>query len=100
MSAGVNQTITASAGQMTLYAEFYDSVSNQLIGRVVDPETVRGFGDQFMAQNRVTNKLASLLVGFKAVLILCHQGDELRVNEQLFFACANFLQHANTRKLL
>jgi hypothetical protein len=58
MSAGMNTTMAASAGQMTLYAELYDSVSNQLIGRVVDPEADRGFGGQFMAQNSVTNKAA------------------------------------------
>ncbi len=52
------RTIAASAGQMTLYAELYDSVSSQLIGRVVDPRADHGFGGQFMAQNRVTNKAA------------------------------------------
>ncbi len=58
MQAGMNATLAASAGQMTLYAELYDSVSNQLIGKVMDPEADRGFGGQFMAQNRVTNKQA------------------------------------------
>ncbi len=58
MSPGRNTTFAASAGQMTLYAELCDSVSNQLIGRVVDPEADRGFGSRFMAQNRVTNKQA------------------------------------------
>jgi hypothetical protein len=58
MQAGMNATVAASAGQMTLYAEFYDSVSNQMIGKVMDPEADRGFGGQFMAQNRVTNKAA------------------------------------------
>ena len=58
MQAGMNTTVAASAGQMTLYAELYDSVSNQMIGKVIDPEADRGFGGQFMAQNRVTNKAA------------------------------------------
>ena len=35
---GMSTTIGRSAGQMTLYAELYDSVSNQIIGRVVDPQ--------------------------------------------------------------
>jgi hypothetical protein len=56
MQAGMNTTIAASAGQMTLYAELYDSVSNQLIGKVMDPEADRGFGGQIM--NRVTNTAA------------------------------------------
>ena len=43
---------------MTLYAELYDSVSSQLIGRVVDPQADHGYGGTFMAQNRVTNKQA------------------------------------------
>jgi hypothetical protein len=36
MQAGMNGTVAASAGQMTLYAELYDSVSNQMIGKVMD----------------------------------------------------------------
>jgi hypothetical protein len=58
MEPGMNTTIAASAGQMTLYAELYDSVSSQMIGKVMDPEADQGFGGQFMAQNRVTNKQA------------------------------------------
>jgi hypothetical protein len=58
MQAGMNTTVAASAGQMTLYVELYDSVSNQMIGKVMDPEADQGFGGQFMAQNRVTNKQA------------------------------------------
>jgi hypothetical protein len=58
MQAGMNTTVAASAGQMTLYVELYDSVSNQMIGKVMDPEADHGFGGQFMAQNRVTNKQA------------------------------------------
>jgi hypothetical protein len=58
MQPGMNTTIAASAGQMTLYAELYDSVSSQLIGKVMDPEADQGFGGQFMAQNRVTNTQA------------------------------------------
>lgn len=58
MQPGMNTTVAASAGQMTLYAELYDSVSSQMIGKVIDPEADQGFGGQFMAQNRVTNKAA------------------------------------------
>ena len=58
MEPGMNTTFAASAGQMMLYAELYDSVSSQMIGKVMDPEADRGFGGQFMAQNRVTGKQA------------------------------------------
>lgn len=35
----MHTTVAASAVQMTLYVELYDSVSNQMIGKVMDPET-------------------------------------------------------------
>ena len=56
MREGMNQTFAPSAGQMTLYAELYDSVSSQLIARVIDPEADRNFGG--VPLNRVTNKAA------------------------------------------
>jgi len=52
------RTVAASAGQMTLYAEIFDSVSSQMIAKVLDPEADRGFGGNMMEQNNVTNKLA------------------------------------------
>lgn len=51
-------TVAPSAGQMTLYAEIYDSVSSQMIAKVMDPEADRGFGGNMMRQSEVTNKLA------------------------------------------
>jgi hypothetical protein len=47
-------TLTASAGQMTLYMELYDSTSNELLARVIDPEESRDFGN-FVIRNEVTN---------------------------------------------
>ena len=47
-------TLTASAGQMTLYLEIYDSTSNKLLARVIDPEESRDFGN-FTVRNEVTN---------------------------------------------
>jgi hypothetical protein len=58
MEAGMNTTFSSSAGEMTLYAELYDSISSQMIGKVIDPEADQGFGGQAMAQDRVTNKEA------------------------------------------
>ena len=56
--AGMSRTVAASAGSMTLYAELYDSISSQMIAKVMDPEADQGFGGQAMIQNRVTNKAA------------------------------------------
>ncbi len=53
--AGRSYSFTASAGAMTLYLEFFDSVSSALLGRVVDRKNARDMGNIQMA-NRVTNK--------------------------------------------
>ena len=52
---GINYTVVASAGRMTLYLELYDSASNEIIARVVDPRSARGAGGRQLA-NRVNNK--------------------------------------------
>ena len=51
-------TVAPSAGTMTLYAEIYDSVSSQLIARVMDPRADHGYGGVMMQQNQVTNRAA------------------------------------------
>ena len=53
----IGQTFVASAGQMTLFAELYDSVSSQLIGRILADGVDQGFGG-FMPASGVTNKAA------------------------------------------
>ncbi len=53
-SAFTGRTFTASAGAMTLYLEFYDSVTSALLGRVVDRKADRG--STWSMSNRVTNK--------------------------------------------
>jgi hypothetical protein len=55
MSPGMEQTFVASAGEMTLYMELYDSLTSDLIARVIDPEAARDEGG-FGMSNRVTNK--------------------------------------------
>lgn len=47
-------TFSASSGQMTLFAELYDSVTSDLLLRVIDPEAGQGTGF-IQWQNRVTN---------------------------------------------
>ena len=52
--AEMSQTYVASAGQMTLYMEMYDSATSTLLARVIDPEA-GDTGGIAMAANRVTN---------------------------------------------
>ena len=56
MSSGMSRSFAPSAGEMTLYMELYDSVSNDIIARVIDPQADRGIGGP---ANRVTNKAAA-----------------------------------------
>lgn len=56
-SPNMSRTIVDSAGQMTLYLELYDSMSNTLLARVMDPKTENRSIAQ--AANRVTNTAAA-----------------------------------------
>ncbi len=55
---GISYTIAASAGQMTLYLELYDSVTSELLARVMDPEEMDAFGF-YAVSNEVTNRAAA-----------------------------------------
>ena len=55
MTAGMSQTFSASAGQMTLYMELYDGATGAIIGRVIDPEAA-GIDGMAQVRNIVTNK--------------------------------------------
>lgn len=55
MSAGRSRSYTASAGSMTLYLEFHDSVTGALLGRVVDAQSL-GNATTVQISNSVTNK--------------------------------------------
>ncbi len=54
-SATRSYTYTASAGAMTLYLEFYDSVTSALLGRAVDRKASRNNSTWTMS-SRVTNR--------------------------------------------
>jgi len=76
MTAGMQNTYIRSAGAMTLYMEMYDSATNTLIARVVDPEA----DDDGFAQiaNRVTNKAAAdRILRRWAELLAKHLGNEM-----------------------
>ena len=54
MEPGITRTFAADAGQMTLYLELYDSKTQDIIARVIDPEVV---GDDLVhVTNSVTNR--------------------------------------------
>ncbi|MEZ5564477.1 MAG: DUF3313 family protein [Gammaproteobacteria bacterium] len=54
-SPNMNTTFSASGGAMTLYMEFYDSMTNALIGRVLDSAQSRDSG-LIQVRDSVTNK--------------------------------------------
>ncbi len=58
LQAGMNATFSASAGDMTLYMNLYDSTTSDLIGRYIDAESAPDFGF-LMQQDTVTNKQAA-----------------------------------------
>jgi hypothetical protein len=54
MTAGMSQTVVASAGSMTLYLELFDGKTQSIIARIIDPEAADNVGIAQVA-NRVTN---------------------------------------------
>lgn len=55
MEPGRTRTFAASAGQMTLYMEVFDSVTSAILGRAVDGQSAWSAG-RVQISNRVTNK--------------------------------------------
>ncbi|HEY5558617.1 MAG TPA: hypothetical protein VIK49_02705 [Steroidobacteraceae bacterium] len=56
-NTGMTRTVVASAGQMTLFVELYDSTSSQILARIIDPKAdPSGFAQR---ASRVTNKAAA-----------------------------------------
>jgi|PlaIllAssembly_1097288.scaffolds.fasta_scaffold31837_2 hypothetical protein len=52
-------SVVASAGQMTLYLELWDSTTNTLLARVIDTEADQGQGGLAQAGGAVENKVAA-----------------------------------------
>jgi hypothetical protein len=57
-AAGMETTFVASAGEMTLYLELYDSMTSDLLARVIDAEGDQAGGMAHMG-GRVENKAAA-----------------------------------------
>jgi hypothetical protein len=54
MTAGMSETVVASAGSMTLYLELFDGKTQAIIARIIDPEAADNVGIAEVS-NRVTN---------------------------------------------
>jgi hypothetical protein len=57
-TASRSKTFAETAGSATLYIEFYDGVSNEILARVADAKTTRNRG-YYSWSNRVTNSADS-----------------------------------------
>jgi hypothetical protein len=55
MTADVRTTLVRSAGEMTLYLELWDSATNTILARIMDPQIDEGFS---VRASRATNKAA------------------------------------------
>lgn len=74
MRSGRGSTWVQSAGEMTLYMEFYDSATNELIGRVVDPQAADNTG--MGRSSSVSNKgEADLIIRRWAKLLIDRLGE-------------------------
>lgn len=70
-TAGRSYQLTASAGEMTLYLELYDSVTNDLLGKAMDFKRDRQPGGYIRWQTRASNRAAAskILNGWADVLV-------------------------------
>lgn len=76
MSTGRSRSYTASAGSMSLYLEFFDSVSSSLLGRVMDAESARDAGHMSIS-NSVTNKAEARRIMRKWAKLLVKKLDKV-----------------------
>lgn len=74
--SAMSATIVRSAGDMTLYMELYDSATNELLARVIDPQADdAGFAER---ANRVTNKAAADQIIGRWATLLAKRLDEAK----------------------
>lgn len=62
MTADMGRTVVASAGQMTLYLELWDSSTNTILARIMDAQADRGMGGMAVVADSVSNKAAADLI--------------------------------------
>jgi hypothetical protein len=74
-TANRSRTVVASAGQMTLYMELFDSSTGDIIARIIDPQAADRGGFAMQA-NKVTNKAeADRIIRKWAVALREHLGE-------------------------
>jgi len=71
LQAGRSNTYTASAGEMTLYIELYDSVTGDIIAKALDRRFDRANAGFYTWSNSVTNRAAAMriLKGWAKILV-------------------------------
>ncbi len=72
---GMSTTFVASAGQMTLYLELYDSVSSDIIARIIDPEAGRGGGIAEIGDSVTNTAEADRIMRRWADVLRSHLGE-------------------------
>lgn len=58
-TSNVDTTLVRSAGQMTLYLELWDSSTNSILARIMDPQADTGMGGIAMVASGASNKVAA-----------------------------------------
>ena len=81
MSAGNTHSYSETAGEMTLYLELYDSITDDLIAKALDRQKDRQTG-HFQWQNRVSNRAAANRILQVWANVLKEGLDEARGIEQ------------------
>ena len=71
LRAGRTNTYTASAGEMTLYIELYDSITGDIIAKALDRKIDRANAGFYTWTNAVTNRAAALRIlrGWAKILV-------------------------------
>ncbi len=59
MTTNINRTFVASAGQMTLYLELWDSATNTILARIMDAQADRGMGGMAEVASGPSNQAAA-----------------------------------------
>lgn len=76
-SSSRSYNFAASAGSATLFLELYDSVSGEILARVLDRKSARNAGDFMRWSNRVSNRAAAKQVLGEWAGLLRQRLDEI-----------------------
>lgn len=74
-SAAMTRSVVASAGQMTLYVELYDSSTGDIIARVIDPEAADRGGFAMVADSATNTAEAERIIRKWADTLRSHLGE-------------------------